>query len=445
MEPEPEPEPPPPRRAVCGGCRRPPAVCLCSSLPSPRLRTATRVVVLMHPKEAKRKVVKTADLIGLCLAEGCCEVYVEHDFGGVLEALARQQQPQDRCLLLWPGAEATPIDSLGPSRGSWAPWEPEPEPEPELEPEPEPETAVPGCPRTTLIVLDGTWQQAKTMHARNAAALSTLCSQVSFPEGGAEPSAPAPTTAAAAAADDDDKPAASSGWIRIQPRDHFLSTLESVGLALRSLEGPGAESGGPFGANTSTPLITALSGDISDRLLAALVYATLLRVFKRMNELQRVFYTAEKAFAPGVKKAKDDIKALPATLTDPSELPADAKPKLFVLMREGKHARNFHHILIRRGPSKRLLVVSERTAADKRVMRPCGEPVLCTFDQAQRQCKEINQTHGRTRGNRFCVRTPHEHPEETDLQQEEVASNSELPHWLRVRMLYDPKWATGMD
>ena len=31
------------RRMVCGGCGRPPAVCLCASLPVPRLRTDTRV------------------------------------------------------------------------------------------------------------------------------------------------------------------------------------------------------------------------------------------------------------------------------------------------------------------------------------------------------------------------------------------------------------------
>jgi hypothetical protein len=270
------------------------------------------VVILQHPKEAKRKVVKTADLISLCLAEGCCEIYVEQDFGGVLGALAGQKRPQDRCLLLWPGAEATPIDALEVSRGGWA----APAPAPELgpEPEPEPETVGAACPLTTLIVLDGTWQQAKQIHAVNRAALSALSTQVSFPEGGAEPAAaPASTTAAAA---DDDTPAASSGWIRIQPRDHFLSTLESVGLALRSLEGPGAEleCGGAF------------------------VYSTLLRVFARMNERQRVFYTAEKAFAPAVKQAKEDIKALPATLTAPSEVPVGTKPKLFILCREERTA-----------------------------------------------------------------------------------------------------------
>lgn len=31
------------RRMACGGCGRPPAVCLCASLPVPRLRTDTRV------------------------------------------------------------------------------------------------------------------------------------------------------------------------------------------------------------------------------------------------------------------------------------------------------------------------------------------------------------------------------------------------------------------
>ena len=44
------------------------------------------VLILRHPKEAKRKVVKTADLVGLCLSEGCCEIATATDFGPVLRA-----------------------------------------------------------------------------------------------------------------------------------------------------------------------------------------------------------------------------------------------------------------------------------------------------------------------------------------------------------------------
>ena len=131
-----------PRRALCPGCARPTRVCLCSALPTPPLRTTTRVLILRHPKEAKRKVVKTADLVGLCLAEGCCEIATAADFGPVLRA--QQQAAAEagsdaaagvggaggvgpggvgpRWLLLWPGQAATALDALAP------PAEPEPEP-----------------------------------------------------------------------------------------------------------------------------------------------------------------------------------------------------------------------------------------------------------------------------------------------------------------------------
>ena len=122
-----------PRRTLCPGCARPTRVCLCSALPAPPLRTATRVLILRHPKEAKRKVVKTADLVELCLSEGCCEIATATDFGPVLRAQQAVAEAGSvgvgggvgRCprwLLLWPGQAATALDALA------SPAEPEPEP-----------------------------------------------------------------------------------------------------------------------------------------------------------------------------------------------------------------------------------------------------------------------------------------------------------------------------
>ena len=131
------PEQPAPRRRTCDGCGRPPAVCLCSSLPVPRLQPATRVIILQHPKEARRKVVKTADLIASCLASGRCELLTGKDFGSELKSWADSRRPDDRWLLLWPGADARPIDTLAPSELG-----PEPEPEPEPAPAPAPAPAL---------------------------------------------------------------------------------------------------------------------------------------------------------------------------------------------------------------------------------------------------------------------------------------------------------------
>eukprot|EP01043_Picozoa_sp_COSAG02_P032399 COSAG02_NODE_2163_length_9619_cov_7.068592_3_plen_352_part_00 len=294
---------PPCRRAACEGCARPPAVCLCSALPVPRLRTETRVLILQHPKEARRKVVKTADLIALCLAESCCEIVTGKDFGSMLDSLSRSGRPDERWLLLWPGAEATPITALAPGQSC---------PSADLDSRWEQPSS-----RTTLVVLDGTWQQAKQIHALNKTALGALCIQVSFPA----------ARQACANESANDKPH-SSGWIRLQPRDHFLSTLESVGLALQTLEGQRGPS----------------------------IRAALLCVFDRMNERQRVFYTAEKAHAPVRMQQKKATNAMEATLVEQPTPSTEGKPKHFVLCRE------------------------ERNAEDRRVMRQVGDVVLCTFD-----------------------------------------------------------------
>ncbi len=282
-------------------------MCLCSSLPVPRLRTQTRVVILQHPKEARRKVVKTADLITLCLAETCCEIVTGKDFGSVLDSLSRSRRPDERWLLLWPGAEATPITAHAPSQRCCRTADPDSSEQPSS--------------RTTLVVLDGTWQQAKQIHALNKAALDELCIQVSFPAAG--------RTRTNVSTNDGSR-VSSSGWIRLQPRDHFLSTLESVGLALQTLEGERGPS----------------------------VFEALLRVFERMNERQRVYYTAEKAHAPVRMQQKKATIAMDATLVDTLTPSTEGKPKYFVLCRE------------------------ERTAEDRRVMRQVGNPAWVTFDGA---------------------------------------------------------------
>ena len=141
-----------------------------------------------------------------------------------------------------------------------------------------------------------------------------------------------------------------------QPQEHFLSTLESIALALRTLEGER----GPA------------------------VFAALLRVFDEMNQKQRLFYTETKAFAPrdkALRAQRDTAAVAAATLTEPAEQPAGTKPRLFVLCR----------------PERGL---DDRTC----VLRLVGQAVLCTFDEAQRQCARLNSAHGRPRGKRFCVR-----------------------------------------
>ena len=119
------------RRIPCARCQRPLPVCLCSALPNqPGLPNRTRVVILRHPKEAKRKVVTTAPLVELCLRD--CQIVtgtqLPLDDAGVVDVATGDGR---RWLLLYPGDGAVPVGEL--------------------------DNSVP----STLFVLDGTWKQVR--------------------------------------------------------------------------------------------------------------------------------------------------------------------------------------------------------------------------------------------------------------------------------------------
>eukprot|EP00434_Breviolum_minutum_P005169 symbB.v1.2.004557.t2/scaffold245.1/size253980/14 len=54
--------------ACCEGCQRPAKLCLCDVLPPEPVQTRTRVVILVHPKELRRKL-GTLPLLRLCLQD----------------------------------------------------------------------------------------------------------------------------------------------------------------------------------------------------------------------------------------------------------------------------------------------------------------------------------------------------------------------------------------
>src|SRR3954470_3648823 len=109
-------------RPVCARCRRPTSVCYCAALP--RIETATRVVILQHPRERDMPI-GTARMASLCLPQATLHVGVRW---GAHPALAAALPDRDRPpILLYPGPGARDILR-------------------------EP----PGGP-VTLIVVDGTW------------------------------------------------------------------------------------------------------------------------------------------------------------------------------------------------------------------------------------------------------------------------------------------------
>jgi DTW domain-containing protein YfiP len=168
-------------RVVCDRCWRPPVVCYCRHVA--RLPTRTRVVLLQHPRE-RRVGVGTARMAHLCLPSSILRVGL--DFAGdaaVGEALA----PPRRACVLFPDPRAMDVSELPRDRP------------------------------LTLIVLDGTWSQARKLRRLNPA-LAAL-PHVAF------------------------NPCRPSGYkIRRQPRAYCLSTIEALAEVLEALE-PEA---GPF-------------------------------------------------------------------------------------------------------------------------------------------------------------------------------------------------------
>ncbi len=173
------PSPPAPSlgREVCDRCRRPRTVCYCASLP--RIETATRVVILQHPRE-RDVAIGTARMASLALPSAELHVGVrwgEHP--ALARALADPARPP---ILLYPGPEATDILRAPP----------------------------PGP--VTLVVVDGTWSQARNV-VRDNPVLRAL-PRYAF-------TAPAP----------------SEYRIRREPSDEYVSTIEALMHVLGALEG----------------------------------------------------------------------------------------------------------------------------------------------------------------------------------------------------------------
>src|SRR4051794_894242 len=115
-----------PPRAVCARCRRPESFCYCRHVT--QLETATRIVLLQHPRE-RDVPIGTAGRASLCLPTAELHVGVHGRGSSALQrALSDPSRP---AALLYPGEGAVDV--------------------------------VRNPPRTpvTLVVVDGTWWQTR--------------------------------------------------------------------------------------------------------------------------------------------------------------------------------------------------------------------------------------------------------------------------------------------
>ncbi len=120
-------------RAMCNRCRRPVTVCYCSHLTA--LPTRTRILILQHPRERDMPI-GTARMASLCLPDSELHVGMRWDDNPAM--LAALSDPARPAVLLYPDRGARNILVERP----------------------------PGP--VTLVVVDGTWSQAKTVVRDNA-------------------------------------------------------------------------------------------------------------------------------------------------------------------------------------------------------------------------------------------------------------------------------------
>lgn len=161
-------------RTLCLKCLRPSTACFCARLPS--IATKTRVVFLQHPRE-RRMAIGTARLAHLSLPNSELHVGVHFDQNARVRQVARPEE----AVVLFPAEGAV---------------------------EPAQLTRTP----KTLVVIDGTWPQARKVFKENP--LLQALPKIAF------------------------RPRRPSNYrIRKEPADHCVSTIEAVAEVLGQLEG----------------------------------------------------------------------------------------------------------------------------------------------------------------------------------------------------------------
>ncbi|XP_076614856.1 uncharacterized protein LOC143338383 [Chaetodon auriga] len=173
------------RRPTCLRCRRPQKVCLCPFLPPQPLEVSTCLYVVQHPAEESR-VLRTVPLLAACLPQGKCNVIVGRRFNEEKHPELAAVCRDSKTLILYPGPKSHNLEELV-------------------------QYQEVGTVKHNVIIIDGTWSQAKNMFLKNS--LFHLPKQVQL-----------------------NRTLSSQYVIRTQPSNICLSTLECAAVALSILE-----------------------------------------------------------------------------------------------------------------------------------------------------------------------------------------------------------------
>ena len=193
-------------REYCPNCNRPtPSQCLCEHLPTTKIHLQTHVVILQRPVEFRRKTISTVPLIKLCLER--IDVLVGRSFDDNIELQRLLDDNIDNIipLLLFPGDDAVTLDDISDVHQQLAKH---------YKKDTQSTNSIQSSNKYILIIVDGTWKQAKQI-LRSSPSILSKCQSVQFK-----------STTQTSIYDS----------IRKQPDSHCLSTLESCERTLQLLE-----------------------------------------------------------------------------------------------------------------------------------------------------------------------------------------------------------------
>ncbi|XP_036266473.1 tRNA-uridine aminocarboxypropyltransferase 2 isoform X2 [Pipistrellus kuhlii] len=128
------------RRPECSRCSRPQKVCLCPFLPMHPLHISTHLYIIQHPAE-ESKVLRTVPLLAACLPQDKCKVKIGRRFSEERDPELSTVCRKSGTLILYPGAEAANLEEFILDSPTYP---------------------------STIIIIDGTWSQAKDIFYKNS-------------------------------------------------------------------------------------------------------------------------------------------------------------------------------------------------------------------------------------------------------------------------------------
>ncbi|KAL8625464.1 hypothetical protein ACOMHN_018609 [Nucella lapillus] len=180
------------RRNVCDSCRRPSTVCWCPFLPREPLQVTTNIYILQHPFEESRRL-RTVPMLVRGVVKDRVTVLRGKRFSPKKYPALAEVLRCPNTLLLYPGPGAVDMATLSVKGDSCR------------------ENCEGPLQGYNLVILDGTWAQAKGLYCQNEMMRWPQKVQIHHGE-------------------------KSKYVIRTQPTDGALSTLETAAVALSILE-----------------------------------------------------------------------------------------------------------------------------------------------------------------------------------------------------------------